>query len=794
MEWHTVFSGTVEVALSLDENPRPSIDLTNDIVAAAREIRKGKSKHDVPMNISLNPDSIRITPQDSAGTAIYQPIGKVVAVHWFTDGTLIKSHFMAYITVSEDTRVGGPNAKYTCHLFKCRTEEEANSAAFAIKRTLSTALAIAVPAALDPKSSEQLDAAIKRWNNMTPPMLHYALSKDLVVTGNMKVFCQVDASLKTATKMVKLTSHICDNQLIELLAEKFNLSGVDINQYAVYDRRDSSEQLLLDNGDSPLIASLRWRDPSEGAIWLQKLPAGLVRVNTVNTARTSAAATPKSMDMSRQSSADVSATGPAAAKAASAASLLSSGSTTASSLPVAAASHAAPAAAAAPAAHAAHAAAPSTPSGPSVVVSGPAGSDASQPGPLLPYSPDDEDLLLSVMIARQSGTGLGFKLTPAYLLQMCISYCAMNLGEASLQRLLNKVVVQINTVVVNNPQNPEMLFFWLCNSMKLTSTLSRDPAVSGVYNTTARAAFEATIETALKSLKSCAASGVPLPGALERAEWATQAELRALISEQYRSLDSNMNADSLKEVVARITAAMPSPSRKSVSAETPSHHPVQPTPARAASSQGLAQPVMTPGEAGLSPASGPATSTPVLPGGGAPMPNDISAINGGSKHEGPGNLFSTIDTSNIPKASGRAYSPLPAEWEELVDQETQHRFFANHVTRQTSWTDPRDRLSTVTLTKGERGLGLGISGAKRTWDDRLVLGIFVSSLVPGSAAAVDGTLREGDEILEVNGHSLIGVSREGAIEFLKQVRQGDKVILLVAQEPAAKAALKQTAL
>lgn len=32
-----------------------------------------------------------------------------------------------------------------------------------------------------------------------------------------------------------------------------------------------------------------------------------------------------------------------------------------------------------------------------------------------------------------------------------------------------------------------------------------------------------------------------------------------------------------------------------------------------------------------------------------------------------------------------------------------------------------------------------------------------------------GTLRDGDEILEVNGHSLIGVSREGAIEFLKQV-------------------------
>ena len=58
-----------------------------------------------------------------------------------------------------------------------------------------------------------------------------------------------------------------------------------------------------------------------------------------------------------------------------------------------------------------------------------------------------------------------------------------------------------------------------------------------------------------------------------------------------------------------------------------------------------------------------------------------------------------------------------------------------------------------------RRLGLGLSGAKRTWDDRLILGIFVSSLVQNSAAAMEGTLREGDEILEVNGHSLIGVSR-----------------------------------
>lgn len=81
-----------------------------------------------------------------------------------------------------------------------------------------------------------------------------------------------------------------------------------------------------------------------------------------------------------------------------------------------------------------------------------------------------------------------------------------------------------------------------------------------------------------------------------RSEWSSQTELRAVITDHYRALDANMNADrygvvlplqildvilfalpttlaapcqlstrltrSLLEVVARITAAMPSPARK----------------------------------------------------------------------------------------------------------------------------------------------------------------------------------------------------------------------------------------
>ena len=72
-----------------------------------------------------------------------------------------------------------------------------------------------------------------------------------------------------------------------------------------------------------------------------------------------------------------------------------------------------------------------------------------------------------------------------------------------------------------------------------------------------------------------------------------------------------------------------------------------------------------------------------------------------------------------------------------------------------------------------------------------MLGIFVSQLVPGSAADVDGRLREGDEIMEINSHNVIGLDREVVISYLKQVPQGGQVTLRVAQEMRQ---AKQTAL
>lgn len=60
----------------------------------------------------------------------------------------MKSHYFAYVACSDDTRRGGPNAKYPwsapcvprayhfSYLFKCKSEEDANAVAFAVSEYL----------------------------------------------------------------------------------------------------------------------------------------------------------------------------------------------------------------------------------------------------------------------------------------------------------------------------------------------------------------------------------------------------------------------------------------------------------------------------------------------------------------------------------------------------------------------------------------------------------------------------------------------------------------------------------
>nr|XP_023829644.1 afadin [Salvelinus alpinus] len=86
---------------------------------------------------------------------------------------------------------------------------------------------------------------------------------------------------------------------------------------------------------------------------------------------------------------------------------------------------------------------------------------------------------------------------------------------------------------------------------------------------------------------------------------------------------------------------------------------------------------------------------------------------------------------------------------------------------------------TVTLKK-HNGMGLSIVAAKGAGQDKL--GIYIKSVVKGGAADMDGRLAAGDQLLSVDGRSLVGLSQERAAELM--TRTGSVVTLEVAKQGA----------
>uniref|UniRef100_A0A669ET01 Afadin, adherens junction formation factor n=1 Tax=Oreochromis niloticus TaxID=8128 RepID=A0A669ET01_ORENI len=82
--------------------------------------------------------------------------------------------------------------------------------------------------------------------------------------------------------------------------------------------------------------------------------------------------------------------------------------------------------------------------------------------------------------------------------------------------------------------------------------------------------------------------------------------------------------------------------------------------------------------------------------------------------------------------------------------------------------------------KKHNGMGLSIVAAKGAGQEKL--GIYIKSVVKGGAADMDGRLAAGDQLLSVDGRSLVGLSQERAAELM--TRTGSVVTLEVAKQGA----------
>ncbi|XP_034640819.1 syntaxin-binding protein 4-like [Trachemys scripta elegans] len=83
------------------------------------------------------------------------------------------------------------------------------------------------------------------------------------------------------------------------------------------------------------------------------------------------------------------------------------------------------------------------------------------------------------------------------------------------------------------------------------------------------------------------------------------------------------------------------------------------------------------------------------------------------------------------------------------------------------------------------GLGIKVIGGVKELT-REEYGVYVKRILPGGVAYADGRLQPGDQILEVNGDSLIGVTSERAVDILRTASATSHMRLLIARDDDAR--------
>ncbi|XP_032529166.2 serine/arginine repetitive matrix protein 1-like [Danaus plexippus] len=98
--------------------------------------------------------------------------------------------------------------------------------------------------------------------------------------------------------------------------------------------------------------------------------------------------------------------------------------------------------------------------------------------------------------------------------------------------------------------------------------------------------------------------------------------------------------------------------------------------------------------------------------------------------------------------------------------------------------EPRDSNTfEVRFTKSAGGKGLGFSIVGGRDSPRGDMGIFVKTIFNNGQAAESGLLREGDEVLSVNGRVTAGLTHSEAIRLFKDVRAGPVLLKVTRRAP-----------
>ncbi|CAL1540872.1 unnamed protein product, partial [Lymnaea stagnalis] len=94
---------------------------------------------------------------------------------------------------------------------------------------------------------------------------------------------------------------------------------------------------------------------------------------------------------------------------------------------------------------------------------------------------------------------------------------------------------------------------------------------------------------------------------------------------------------------------------------------------------------------------------------------------------------------------------------------------------------------TIKVFKGSGGKGLGFSVVGGIDSPKGKLGIFVRRIFSHGVIADDGRLKEGDEILEINGQSLFGLTHQEALSKFRSLRRGNVTLTFKARAMSPRA-------